>query len=130
AAIALDAMPNEAQFQLIYALAQTQLQEEKYQDALETLAQWEKLTGAQTADELALKANAYYRIDQFQNAVDTMKKAISMTDTVNESWNQILMASYFELDQYDEAARVVEAQLAKNPNEKRLINQLATIYVQ
>lgn len=130
AAIALDALPNEAQFQLVYALAQTQIQEEKYEDALATLAQWEKLTGTQTADELALKSNAYYRIDQFQNAIDAMKKAIAMTDKVNESWNQILMASYFELDQYDEAARVVEAQLAKNPTDKKLLNQLATIYIQ
>jgi tetratricopeptide (TPR) repeat protein len=130
AAIALDALPNDGQFQLIYALAQTQVQEEKYQDALATLAEWEKQTGKQTADELALKANVHYRLDQFQPAIDTMKKAISMTDKVNESWTQILMASYFELDQYDEAAKIVQEQLAKDPNNKKLINQLATIYIQ
>lgn len=130
AAIALDALPNDGQFQLVYALAQTQVQEEKYQDALATLAEWEKLTGKQTADELALKANVHYRLDQFQPAIDTMKKAISMTDTLNESWTQILMASYFELDQYDEAARIVQEQLAKTPNDKKLVNQLATIYIQ
>ena len=90
-AIAFDALPNDSQFQLVFALAQTQIQEEKYQDALATLADWEKLTGAQTADELALKANAYYRVDQFQPAVDAMKKALSMTDKPNDSWTQILM---------------------------------------
>src|SRR5690606_15917997 len=68
AAIALDALPNDSQFQLVYALAQTQVQEEKYQDALATLGEWEKLTGKQTADELALKANVYYRLDQYQPA--------------------------------------------------------------
>jgi tetratricopeptide (TPR) repeat protein len=130
AAIALDALPNESHFQLIYALAQTQVQEEKYQDAIATLDDWEKQTGKQTADELALKSNAYYRLDQFQPAIDAMKKAMSMTDEVNDSWTQILMASYFELDQYDEAARIVQDQLAKDPNNKKLINQLATIYIQ
>ncbi len=75
-AIAFDALPNDAQFSLIYGLAQTQVQEEKYQDALATLADWEKQTGSQSADELALKANAYYRVDQFQPAIDTMKKAM------------------------------------------------------
>jgi predicted Zn-dependent protease len=130
-AIALDALPNSAQFQLVYALAQTELQEEKYQDALATLAEWEKLTGAQTGDELALKANAYYRTDQYQLAIDTMKKAMAVDGgEVKESWSQILMASYFELDQYDEAAALVKGQLAKNPTDKKLINNLATIYVQ
>lgn len=130
AAIALDALPNDAHFQLIYALAQTQVQEEKYQDALTTLAEWEKQTGTQTADELALKSNVHYRLEQYQPAIDTMKKAMSMTDEVNESWTQILMASYFELDQYDEAAGIVQQQLAKDPKNKKLINQLATIYIQ
>lgn len=129
-AIAFDALPNASQFQLIYALAQTQLQEEKYQDALATLAEWEKQTGKQSADELALKANAYYRTDQFQPAVDTMKKALSMTDKPADSWTQILMASYFELNQYDQAAQLVQGQLAKDPTNKKLVNQLATIYIQ
>ncbi len=129
-AIALDALPNDTQFQVIYALAQTQVQEEKYADSLATLADWEKLTGKQSADELALKANAYYRTDQFQPAVDTMKKALAMTDSPSDSWTQILMASYFELDQYDQAAQLVEQQLVKNPNDMKLIKQLATIYVQ
>jgi tetratricopeptide (TPR) repeat protein len=129
-AIAFDALPNDAQFQLIYALAQTQVQEEKYQDALATLADWEKQTGSQGADELALKANAYYRVDQFQPAIDTMKKALSMTDKPNDSCSQILMASYFELNQFDQAAELVKGQLAKDPTNKKLINQLATIYIQ
>jgi tetratricopeptide (TPR) repeat protein len=107
-AIAFDALPNDAQFSLIYGLAQTQVQEEKYQDALATLADWEKQTGSQSADELALKANAYYRVDQFQPAIDTMKKAMSMTDKPNDSWSQILMASYFELNQFDQAAELVK----------------------
>jgi uncharacterized protein HemY len=129
-AVELDSLPNDAHFQVIYQIAQLQIQDEKYPDALATLDQWEKLTGANTADELALKANAYYRTDKFQDAVDTMKKALSMTDKPNDSWTQILMASYFELNQYDQAAQVVQQQMAKNPNDKKLLNQLATIYIQ
>jgi len=118
AAIALDALPNDAHFQLIYALAQTQVQEEKYQDALTTLAEWEKQTGTQTADELALKSNVHYRLEQYQPAIDTMKKAMSMTDEVNESWTQILMASYFELDQYDERENSEHEQLPEREAEQ------------
>jgi tetratricopeptide (TPR) repeat protein len=59
-----------------------------------------------------------------------MKKALSMAEKPNDSWNQILMASYFELGQYDQAAQMVQAQLAKDPTNKKLVNQLATIYIQ
>jgi len=129
-AVELDALPNDAHFQVIYQIAQLQIQDEKYADALTTIDQWEKETGATTADELALKANAYYRTDKFQPAIDTMKKAVSMTDKPNDSWTQILMASYFELNQFDQAAEVVQQQMQKNPNDKKLLNQLATIYIQ
>jgi tetratricopeptide (TPR) repeat protein len=117
-AIELDALPNDAHFQVLYQIAQLQIQDEKYADALTTLDQWEKMTGATTADEMALKANAYYRTDKFQEAIDTMKKAIAASDKPNDSWTQILMASYFELNQYDQAAQVVQEQLQKNPTDK------------
>jgi predicted Zn-dependent protease len=129
-AVDMDSLPNDAQFQTIYQIAQLQVQDEKYADALTTLEQWEKETGSTTADELALKANAYYRTDKFQPAVDTMKQAVSMTDKPNDSWMQILMASYFELNQYDQAAQVVQQQMQKDPSNKKLLNQLATIYIQ
>lgn len=129
-AIDIDGLANAQHFPAILTIAQLQLQQDKYKEGLATLDNWEKLTGKQTADELALKANAYYRMDQFQPAIDTMKKAMSMTDKSNDSWMQILMASYFELDKYDEAAEIVKQQLAKDPNNKKLVNQLATIYIQ
>jgi tetratricopeptide (TPR) repeat protein len=128
-AIELDSLPNNAHFGLMYQLAQFQVQTEKYQDALATLARFKKETGSETADQLALLGNIYYRLDKYQEAADTMKRAIAASDEPKESWNQILMASLFELDQYDEAAKVVKEQLAKNPKDIKLLKQLATIYV-
>ncbi|NCT66634.1 MAG: tetratricopeptide repeat protein [Rhodanobacteraceae bacterium] len=129
-ALETNGLPNPGHFQVLYLVAQLQLQDEKYTEALASIDQWEKLTGKQSADELALKANAYYRTDKYQEAIDTMKKALSMAEKPNDSWNQILMASYFELGQYDQAAQMVQAQLAKDPTNKKLVNQLATIYIQ
>jgi tetratricopeptide (TPR) repeat protein len=111
-ALETNGLPNPGHFQVLYLVAQLQLQDEKYTEALASIDQWEKLTGKQSADELALKANAYYRTDKYQEAIDTMKKALSMAEKPNDSWNQILMASYFELGQYDQAAQMVQAQLA------------------
>jgi tetratricopeptide (TPR) repeat protein len=129
-AMEVDGLPNAQHFSVLYTIAQLQLQDEKYQDALTTIDQWQKLSGKETADELALKANAYYRLDQYQPAIDTMKKAIAMATKPNDSWNQILMASYFGLNQYDQAAELVQQQLDKDPTNKKLVNQLATIYIQ
>lgn len=129
-AVEVNGLPNAQHFSILYTIAQLQLQDEKYQDALGTIAEWEKLTGKQTADELALKANAHYRLEQYQPAVDTMKQALAKTDKPNDSWTQILMASYFELNQFDQAAEIVQQQMAKDPTNKKLLNQLATIYIQ
>lgn len=128
-AIELDSLPNSTHYDLIYQLAQFQVQTEKYDDALATLARFKKETGSEDAEQLALLGNIYYRLDKFQEAIDTMKKAIAASTEPKESWNQILMASLFELDQYDEAAKVVKEQLAKNPKDIKLLKQLATIYV-
>lgn len=129
-AIDSDGLPNAQHFGLIYQVAQMYVQSEKYTEALTWLDRWQKETGSQpTADTLALKGNIYYRLDRYQDAISAMKEAIAKSDAPNESWNQILMASYFELDQYDEAAALVQQQLAKNPNDFKLMKQLATIYV-
>jgi tetratricopeptide (TPR) repeat protein len=128
-AIALDALPNNAHFALMYQLAQMQVQAEKYDDALVTLDRFEKETGKTDAEQWALRGNIYYRLDRFQDAIDTMKKALAASNEPKENWNQILMASLFELDQYDEAATIVKAQLAKHPADLKLIKQLATIYI-
>lgn len=128
-AIALDALPNSNQFPAMYTLAQFQLQEEQYADAAKSVDQYIELSGDKKPEAMAVKANALYRADKFQDAIDTMKQAIAASDKPQESWNQILMASYFELNQYDEAAKLSEQQLAKNPNDKKLIQQLASIYV-
>ncbi|MBL0162367.1 MAG: tetratricopeptide repeat protein [Xanthomonadales bacterium] len=128
-AIELDALPNNAHFGLMYQLAQMQVQTEKYAEALKTLDRFKKETGVETADQIALLGNIYYRLEKYQEAADTMKRAIAASDEPKESWNQILMASLFELDQYGEAAKVIQAQLAKTPDDIKLLKQLATVYI-
>lgn len=125
----LDALPNNTQFQVLYNIAIMQIQSEQYDAALATLTDWFKVTGAQKPEAYALEGNAYYRMEKYQQAIDSMKKALSMSDKPSDSWYQILMASYAELDQYDQAAAILEQQLAKNPNDAKLMTQLATVYV-
>lgn len=128
-AIKLNALPNKAHFQAMYQLAQLLLSQEKYQESLDAIEAWFKQSGAQTADAYALQGNAYYRLDKFQEAINSLKKALAMAEKPNESWLQIMMGSYFELEQFDEAAKVAEQQLVKDPTNKKLIQQLSSIYI-
>jgi len=125
----LDSLPNNTQFQVLYNIGVMQIQSEKYEDALNTISEWFKVTGSQKAEAYALQGNAYYRLEKYQQAVDSIKKALSLSDKPSDSWYQIMMASYAELEQYDEAAKVLEQQLARTPNDAKLTTQLATIYV-
>jgi len=128
-AVSLDAMPNANQFPAMYALGQLYLVEEKYPEAIAALDEYVKQSGEDTAKVGALKANAYYRMEKYQDAINTMKVALTKTDKPEDSWNQILMASLFELEQYDEAAKIAEANLAKDPGNKKLVQQLSSIYI-
>jgi predicted Zn-dependent protease len=125
----LDALPNTQQFQVLYNIAIMQIQSEKYEDALKTLDEWTKVTGAQKAEAYALQGNAYYRLEKFQPAIDAIKKALALSDKPSDSWYQILMASYAELDQYDEAAKILEQQLQRSPTDAKLTTQLASVYI-
>jgi len=128
-AIALDTMPNANQLPAMFQLAQLYVIEEKYAEANAALDAYVKASGDDSAKVLALKGNTFYRTEKFQDAVDTMKQAIAKSDKPEDSWRQILMASLFELEQFDEAAKIAQEDLAKDPTNKKKIQQLASIYI-
>jgi predicted Zn-dependent protease len=130
-ALETDGLSNAQHYGAMYQVAQLQLNEEKYADALATLERWLAESGAQTPDSYALRANIEYRLDKFPEAVASMEKAIAANGGQRKpEWTQILMASYMEQDKYDEAARMIQQDLAKDPDNKQLRNQLANIYIQ
>ncbi|HET9819834.1 MAG TPA: tetratricopeptide repeat protein [Rhodanobacteraceae bacterium] len=128
-ALALDSLDNNSYFQGLQSLAQMYIADENYSDALTTLDQWSKQSGAQSADIEALKGNAYYRLQKYPEAVAAIQKAKTLSDKPQSSWDQIEMASYFAMDKYDEAAKLAEAALAKDPNNSTLLQNVIAIYI-
>lgn len=128
-AIAMDAMPNSNQFPAMYQLAQLYLMQEKYNESLAAADDYIKQSGNASADVLALKGNDLYRLEKYPEAVVILKEAIAKAEKPNDSWRQILMASLFEMNDYAEAAKIAEADLAKDPNNKKVIQQLSSIYI-
>lgn len=130
-AIALDILDNASHFNLIYQIAQINLQEERYDAALDAVERWFKLSGATgKADAWALKGNALYRLERFPEAAEAMKKAISLAEKPSDSYYQILIASYYDAEKYPEAAKVAEEILAKDPTNKATTQLLSSIYLE
>ncbi|MGH8191363.1 MAG: tetratricopeptide repeat protein [Rhodanobacteraceae bacterium] len=128
-ALSSNALDNNSYFQGLETLAQMYIADEDYSDALTTLDEWSKESGAHSADIEALKGNAYYRLQKYPQAVAAIQKAKTLTDKPQPSWDQIEMASYFAMDKYDQAAKLAEAALAKDPNNATLLQNVIAIYV-
>ena len=129
-AIEADALPNNDHFELMYVLAQMQLSEDQYADALATADRYLAETRNDKALVNALRGNALYRLDRFPEAAEALKKAIAAEPKPDKNWTQMLMASYFEMDQPAEAAKLAEQMAAEKPGDKPTLLNLAQIYLQ
>lgn len=141
-AIATNALDNASHFNLIYQNAQVQLMEERYDEALRTIEEWFKITGAtDKADAWALKGNALYRIAGekenpaeskpiYAQAAEALKKAIALSDKPSDTLTQLLIASYYDAENFAEAAKTAEGILAKDPGNKKALQQLSSIYLE
>lgn len=129
-ALAKGVIPNDTYFQLQYMLAQFQMADEQYQNALETLTKWRAEGKKETADSYALEGNADYRLEKYPEAIAAIKKAMSLTDKPQAAWNQILMASYAQSGQTEQAAKLAEQQLATAPGDATALNNATAILMQ
>lgn len=129
-AIAEDALNNDTHFQLMAQVAQIYAQEEDNEQAYTWISRLIEESRSDRTDFQLLKANSLFRMDRFQESVDVIQPLLARTEDPPSSWTQLLMASYFEMEQPLEAAKVAEAQLQRTPNDKQLLMNLASIYIE
>ncbi|WP_028919333.1 tetratricopeptide repeat protein [Pseudoxanthomonas suwonensis] len=129
-ALEIGGLDNNGHFQSMLMLAQLQLGDDELQEGLATLDRYLAESGSKKADDLALKGQALYQLERFQEAIPVLKQAIDSTPEPKDNWVQLLMAAYAESDQNDAAIALAEQLVAKNPNDKKTQVNLATIYAQ
>lgn len=129
AAIDAGGLNNDQHYQLMYNIAQMQLAEEMYDESLATMERFITETQTQKSEHLALKGNALYRLERYQEAVPVLRTAMESATTQQSTLAQLLMACYFELEQPQEAAAIAEGLLAKEPDNKALVRNLTSIYI-
>lgn len=122
-------LPNDSHFQIMYQIAQLYMSEEQYDKALEYLDRFATETRSEKPEALAIRGNVLYRLERFPEAIEALTKAVNGTDEPQSSWSQLLMAAYADTEQFDKAGEVAEQLLQKNPNDKALIRNLASIYI-
>lgn len=122
-------LPNDSHFQVMYQIAQLHMSEEQYDQALAYLDRFFTETRSEKPEAMAIRGNILYRLERFPEAIEALNKAIAGTDDPQSSWAQLLMASYADTEQFDKAGEVAEKLLEKNPNDKALIRNLASIYI-
>ncbi|GAB3100911.1 tetratricopeptide repeat protein [Lysobacter terrae] len=130
-ALEFNGLDNNAHYNLMYTVAQIQLQEEKYTEALATYARLEKETSTQKPEHMLVKGNALFRLDRFPEAIAVLKQVLAANPEGATLTNaqQLLMASYAESNQPAEASKLAEAIAAKAPNDPNAQFNLAnTLY--
>lgn len=129
-ALDAEALSNDTHFQLMRQLAQIQLAEEQYEPAIATIDRFLEQTRSEDAELLAIKGNALYRLERCGDAIPVLESAASKLERNQGAVSQILMACYFETEQPLKAAAMAEQALAKDPDNKSLIRNLSSIYLQ
>ncbi|HRO26685.1 MAG TPA: tetratricopeptide repeat protein [Luteimonas sp.] len=128
-ALQYDSLANNDHYEMMLIVAQLQMQEDQYPQALETVDRLLSETGSQEPGHLALKGNLLYRMERYPEAIALLKPLADSPDAKPE-WQQLLMAAYAQSDQGEEAAKLAEQIAARTPGDKRSQLNLAMTYLQ
>jgi len=129
-AIDFNGLANNEHYDAMHLIAQIQLSDQNYAGALATMDRFLQETKTQNGDDLAVKANALYRLKRYPEAIATMKAAVDSSQDPKPEWLELLMGAYFDSGQPQEASRVAEGLIAKHPDDKTLQMNLAASYMQ
>ena len=129
-ALQLNALDNNNHYQLMYMLAQLQLQEDQYAEGLATLDRYLAETKSKKPEDFALKGQGLYQAERYAEAIPALKQAIETSPEPKDNWQQLLMASYAETGQSGDAIQMAEKIAAKAPTDKKAQMNLATVYLQ
>jgi len=129
-ALQLNALDNNNHYQLMYMLAQLQLQEDQYAEGLATLDRYLAETKSKKPEDLALKGQGLYQAERYAEAIPALKQAIETSPEPKDNWQQLLMASYAETGQSGDAIQMAEKIATQAPTDKKAQMNLATVYLQ
>lgn len=126
-------LENNGHLQAMAMLAQLQLQDDDkavQARGLTLIDTYFAEAGAKKPEELVVKGQALYQLERYNEAIPVLQEAIAASSEPKDQWTQLLMAAYSEGGQIGEAVKAAEAVAAKNPNDKKALINLSSMYMQ
>lgn len=129
-AVALDVLPDQAHFALMYQIAQLYTMKERYRDALERLELWfcSAPQARTTAAAFVLKASIHASLADYPSALAAIEQAMALQTAPEEPWYQLKLAAHYELAQYPQAAQTLATMVTRWPQQKTYWVQLSQVY--
>ncbi|MCF2946889.1 hypothetical protein L0668_02140 [Paraglaciecola aquimarina] len=113
----------------IKLIADLNLQEGEYKEALKWYKEWLTVTCKESYDVYFRMANAYYQTQQYAEIIDPINKAIASAEKPNKTAYALKMTSYYNRKMYKETIAVQEEAVRIFPDDKNLWTQLGMFYM-
>jgi tetratricopeptide (TPR) repeat protein len=110
-----------------FKIAQLWMQDEEWQEAVDTLEIWFRETPDPNASSYYILAICHYQLTEFAKALPAARKAVELGDPPQEGWIQLLLALHLLEKQYAEAAPLLEQLVSLYPKKDYFLS-LSTVY--
>ena len=121
------AMPEAAELNIRYNLAQLYLAVEEHERALDTLSGWFEEAKNPGPSAYYLLAIIYMQLERSEEAFEPARQAVEGSSTPREPWLQLLLALYYDKEDYPAMAGLLE-RLATGFPKASYWRQLAAVY--
>lgn len=127
--LSYDALPDQAELDTRYNLAQIYVLIEQHEKAIPAFLAWFEQANNPSATAHYMLAMAYVQADQYEKALPYAKEAIIRAKSPKESWLQLVVSLLFAQKNYEDSAPVLE-QLVEHFPKKTYWLQLSAVYSQ
>ena len=128
-AIEGNALPNENHYNAMHTLGSVYFNSEQWDKAQAIFKRLIDETQTRDPEYHKLYGAAFYNADKFAESIEPLKKAVELdTEGSDSQAMQMLMGAYAELNRDAEALALAESMLAKNPDDKRMLLNVVTLY--
>lgn len=125
-AIELDALPNQAHFNMMRSLAQLYASLDQWRASIDMMALYLAYQPEPTAEDRIMMGQNHAQLGQHRDALSWVRGAIEQAgDESLESWHQLELSVHLELGDHRAALRVLETLVARWPDRLRYWEMMA-----
>lgn len=125
--LALGGLPEVAQLNTMYNLAQLYVVRENYKKAADTFQKWFAVAVDPPAEAHYMYAIPLLQLGRKSQALEQAELALQKAKSPKEPWLQLALSLYFEKKRYKDATRVLEILVTRFPK-KQYWMQLSAVY--